>query len=313
MSGTVPAFRCATAARDRADPPAGSAPQARRWLLLEHPGPWPVDAIAGSGLRASTLSLLQASAEMGGARMLLVRRPGRQDPQAERRWTVIGPDFETVTEPWTDGRNLLRACLAMTQPAELPAEPQAPVILVCTHGVHDACCAIRGRPVAAALAAHWPDLVWECSHVGGDRFAPNLVLLPDGFYYGNLDPDSAVRIVGDYLAGTVSTEGLRGVASVPPPQQAAVIAAYERLGPLHPGAVTVRRALQVGPHHGHGSETTVDLLIDGRVDLVQVQVESVRRPFAQLTCRASHATPATEYQVRSFAPLPPTPRRTGWL
>ena len=138
--------------------------------------------------------------------MLLVRRPGRQDPQAERRWMVIGPDFETVSEPWTDGRNLLRACLAMTQPAELPETPQAPVILVCTHGVHDACCAIRGRPVAAALAERWPDLVWECSHVGGDRFAPNVVLLPDGFYYGNLDPESAVRIVGDYLAGTVATE-----------------------------------------------------------------------------------------------------------
>lgn len=246
--------------------------------------------------------------------MLLVRRPGRQDPQAERRWTVIGPDFETVSEPWADGRNLLRACLAMSQPAELPERPQAPIILVCTHGVHDACCAIRGRPVAAALAARWPDLVWECTHVGGDRFAPNVVLLPQGFYYGNLDPDSAVRIVGDYLAGLVNTEGLRGVASVPPPQQAAVIAAYERLGPLPPGAVTVRRARQQGPHDGHGSETTVDLLIDGRTDLVQVQVDAVRRAPAQLTCRASRPTPAMEYRVRSFEPLPPPERRRmDWL
>jgi hypothetical protein len=306
VSGPEPAFRCATSARDRTDPTAGSAPQARRWLLLEHPGPWPIDAIAGSGLRASTLSLLRTSAEIGGARMLLVRRPGRRDPQAERRWTVIGPDFETVTAPWTDGRNLLRACLALTQPAELPATPQAPVILVCTHGVHDVCCAIRGRPVAAALAERWPDLVWECSHVGGDRFAPNVVLLPEGFYYGNLDPDSAVRIVSEYLAGTVSTEGLRGMASAPPPEQAAMIAAYERLGPLAPGAVMVRRSLQRGPHHSHGSETTVDLRIDGRPALVRVEVEAVRRPPAQLTCRAGRATPATEYQVRSFDSLPRT-------
>lgn len=305
MSGPPPAFRCAAAARERTDPTAGSAPQARRWLLLEHPGPWPVDAIDGAGLRPSTLALLRTSAEIGGARILLVRRPGRGDPRAERRWMVVGPDFETVSEPWTDGRNLLRACLALTQPAELPARPPAPVILVCAHGVHDACCAIRGRPVAAALAARWPDLVWECSHVGGDRFAPNVVLLPDGFYYGNLDPDSAVRTVGDYLAGTVATDGLRGLASSPPPEQAAIIAAYERVGPLAPGAVWVRRSVQHGPHHGHGSETTVDLHIAGRAGLVRVQVRAVRRPPAQLTCRASRATPATEYQILSFAVLPP--------
>ena len=50
MSEGTRAFRCAAAARMRADPLAGSAPQTRGWLLLEHPGPWPVDAVAGSGI-----------------------------------------------------------------------------------------------------------------------------------------------------------------------------------------------------------------------------------------------------------------------
>jgi hypothetical protein len=77
--------------------------------------------------------------------------------------------------------------------------------------------------------------------------------------------------------------------------------------------VTVRRSVQKGPHHDHGSETTVDLLIDGRVDLIQVHVDAVRRPTAQLTCRATRATPATEYRVRSFEPLPPTKPAIGWL
>ena len=52
------AFRCADAARIRADPLAGSAPPARRWLLLEHPGPWRIDAIAGAGLESGVLSTL---------------------------------------------------------------------------------------------------------------------------------------------------------------------------------------------------------------------------------------------------------------
>ena len=50
MNRPEPAFRCADAARERADPLAGSAPPAQRWLLLEHPGPWRIDAVAGAGI-----------------------------------------------------------------------------------------------------------------------------------------------------------------------------------------------------------------------------------------------------------------------
>jgi (2Fe-2S) ferredoxin len=156
--------------------------------------------------------------------------------------------------------------------------------------------------VASALASRWPELVWECTHIGGDRFAPNVVLLPDGFYYGNLDPDYAVATVEAHLAGTVLTDRLRGMARFLPPVQAAVIAAYQRYGPLGPPDVTVRATEHFGPHHGHGSETIVDLVIEPQQRLVRVQVLSVRRPDAQLTCRATRETPATEYQIIDFSP-----------
>ena len=67
-----------------------------------------------------------------------------------------------------------------------------PGLRVCTHGRHDTCCAERGRPVAAALAAAHPELTWEVSHIGGDRFAANALVLPHGLYYGRLDADSVV-------------------------------------------------------------------------------------------------------------------------
>ena len=62
--------------------------------------------------------------------------------------------------------------------------------------------------MAAALAEHWPEAVWECSHVGGDRFAANVVVLPDGFYYGQLDPESAVATVRSHLTGAVAARSL---------------------------------------------------------------------------------------------------------
>ena len=301
MSEPQPAFRCANAARLRADPAAGSAPQADRWLLLEHPGPWPVEAVDGAGIDRGVLGGLQQAAGRAAARILLVRRPGRIDRMAARRWMVTGHNLGWVAGPWTEDRDLRAAAEALVaDPAPAGGHPE-PTILVCTHGVHDACCAIRGRPVAAALAAEWPGQVWECSHVGGDRFAPNVVVLPDGFYYGNLDAESAVHTVRQHLAGAVEAGPLRGVARFPPPVQAAVVAMYERFGPLAPEAVTVESVSQVGPHHGHGSETTVELRV-AELGGVLVEVLALRRPPARLTCRAGRETPATEYRIESLLP-----------
>jgi (2Fe-2S) ferredoxin len=283
---------------------AGSAPQARGWLLLEHPGPWPVDAVAGSGIEPVILQTLSTAAAAAGTRVLLVRRPGRPERDAARSWMLTGPGRTTVSGPWREDVDLQAAAVVLgTAPADGPVGATDALILVCAHGMHDACCAIRGRPVAAALAESFPRQVWECSHVGGDRFAPNVVVLPDGFYYGNLDPDSAVRVVRKHVSGAVEATALRGMAQVPPPVQAAAVAAYERLGPLAPGAVLAERVDQVGPHDGHGSETTVVLRVAG-MGRVRVEVLAVRRPVAQLTCRAPRETPATEYQVVSFVPLP---------
>ena len=302
MSQPDSTFRCADAARTRADPPAGTAPPTRRWLLLEHPGPWRIDAVAGAGIDPAVLATLT---ERAGSvtRILLVRRPGRIDRRAPRSWILAGLDTDTVTGQWRSDTDLLDAADALIGADSLAIEHRDPVILVCTHGVHDVCCALRGRPVAAALASRWPELVWECSHIGGDRFAPNVVLLPDGFYYGNLDPDNAMSTVDAHLAGTVLTEQLRGMARFLPPVQAAAVAAYRAFGPLGPSDVTVRRTVHIGPHHGHGSETIVDLVIEPQQQMVKVRVLSVRRAEAKLTCRAARETPATEYRIIEFTAL----------
>jgi hypothetical protein len=294
-----PQFRCADAARERSDPLVGSAPQARQWLLIEHPGPWRIDAVLGSGIAPAVLEVLTRNAQRSSTRILLVRRPGRTVRTRERRWILAGLDAPTRAGRWQDDEDLLVPAEELTRETTRSNESE-PILLVCTHGVHDTCCALRGRPVAASLAKRWPDAVWECSHIGGDRFAPNVVVLPDGFYYGNLDPDIAVDVVDQHLAGTVSSSHLRGTARHSPPVQAAVAAAHERCAPLGPRDVTVRTVDHDGPHDGHGAQTTVELEIAGRPDPVRVEILSVRRPAAQLTCRAGRATPATEYRVQSF-------------
>lgn len=295
--------RCSVAAGVRADPYVGTAPPARRWLLLEHPGPWRVDAVAGAGLDPSQLAALTTSAGATRTRILLVRRPGRTPVDPVRRWLLVAPGSSTVSGSWSAEVGVSEALRALQENPPAATTAAEPVILVCAHGVHDACCAITGRPVAAALARRWPDRVWECSHVGGDRFAPNVVLLPDGFYYGGLDPAGAVEVVGEHLAGRVTTANLRGMARFPPAQQAAAVAAFARYGPLPADAVVVTGMRHEGRYGAADSRTHVDLRVQGVPGELRAEVVARSRTPAQLTCRAQRETTATEYHVERLGQL----------
>ncbi len=69
-------------------------------------------------------------------------------------------------------------------------------ILVCTHGSHDKCCARYGNPfyfyAKDTISSLGLDKVriWKSSHFGGHRFAPTMIDLPQGRYYGNLNQES---------------------------------------------------------------------------------------------------------------------------
>ena len=75
--------------------------------------------------------------------------------------------------------------------------------------------------MAARLAQAYPEETWECSHLGGDRFAGTMVLLPHGLYYGWVDDGDAVAVADAYLDGRVVPEFLRGRSSSRHPVQAA--------------------------------------------------------------------------------------------
>jgi hypothetical protein len=68
-------------------------------------------------------------------------------------------------------------------------------MLVCTHGSVDAACAKFGFPLYLALHCRYAQpqgsnlRVWRVSHFGGHRFAPTLIDLPSGRYWGHLRHD----------------------------------------------------------------------------------------------------------------------------
>ncbi|GAB3675839.1 sucrase ferredoxin [Actinocorallia lasiicapitis] len=245
---------------------ASATTKARAWLLLEHPGPW-AERIEEMGIP------IVAEATAAGVRPQLIRRAGRRRATPPLQVHV---GYSGVDDPWMESR-------VITDPAELASldlakvalgvrpgwgEPaRDPVLLVCTHAKRNVCCAKTGGPLARRLAKEFGDLVWETSHVGGDRFAANLVCFPDGLYYGNLDAGSATTAVNAYLRGDVVLDHLRGRAGLPEAAQAAEHFVRSHTGMLKVNAVRVTALTGAGPFTA--TVTAGDSTWSGVVEAVQ--------------------------------------------
>lgn len=280
-------FFCAAAAVDRDDPVTGTASRVDRWLLVEASGPWGARSLPQNrGVGDETLLGLQRAARAAGVRPLLVRRPpGRPaGPAGGRR--LLAADSrpgreQMLTRVVPDDAELADIPLPFEGDASgwLPTER---VIAVCTHGGHDPCCAVWGRPVVEALSAAYPDATWEVSHIGGDRFAGNVLILPEGHYLGRVPPDRAAEVVQRLLAGERPAPHYRGRSCWPMPAQAAVELTAELLGePRLDGLVpvSVRRDGE--------DRWRVRLARPATTDQVEVVVVRRLRPErVRLTCRA---------------------------
>ena len=273
--------RCSAASRHRGDPQAGSAPVASRWLLIEHQGPWAKQPMHTPPLLGPIGAQVEKTCASFGGRVLLVRRPGRREPgEDSSTWHAIDTIRRTrVRGTWRTAEDLLGAAHALGTPLSASDEDADPMILVCTHGTRDACCAVRGRPIVATLARALPDEVWECTHLGGHRFSGTLLSLPDGACFGRLDPDTAVGVVTGHRQGVTNASYLRGTTRWEPAVQAALVAALAAHGPASlddvvPGTVDVE-----------GDRTCVEVYGNGRLpDRIVVDVVSEQLPDAPLSC-----------------------------
>ena len=217
----------------------GTAAQAGFWLGVEQAGPWGRDAATESHLPPDVGAALERACTERGGRLALLRRPGRHADTdhlagrtaylafcGDRPWLLVAHDASLEDVLGVDLDALAAGDRAGVQ-ASLPgARPAEPVLLVCTNGRRDVCCAVRGRPVALAAAEEWPGRVWESSHTGGHRFAPTGVLLPFGATLARLDAPLCAEVLELSGREHLPVRALgpahdRGRSALAPPAQAA--------------------------------------------------------------------------------------------
>jgi Sucrase/ferredoxin-like len=287
--------RCAPSAERRRDMRFGTASPTPRWLLVEQPGGWGPEALLDSTLDPAVgAELVRRWEHRAGIRVVLIRRPGRRSVPARKAWAVV--DSRAGRErvgwgSWTDPAELLDLPVG----AEAGERGGGPLYLVCAHGRHDPCCAIRGRPVAEALAAARPGAVWECSHVGGDRFAANVVALPHGLFYAHVTTGTAAEIAAAYERGQVRPDLLRGRSAFAPPAQAAQHYARLELGET---AVDALRPLGLA----RLAERSWRVRLAKPPGTLLVTVRAAQAPPARLTCGSARAERPRAWELVGIEP-----------
>ncbi|MGH2640196.1 MAG: sucrase ferredoxin [Actinomycetota bacterium] len=274
--------RCSLRSLAAGEPLAGTASTIRHWLLIEHPGPWGRDGLLDARLPAGLGRELRDLERRTGARVLLIRKPDRFPEYGDNTLICFAVD---TREAWLRSAVLDRIEDAVhLDPRERASFAgglaEAPLFVVCTHGRRDPCCAERGRPLAGAAAAADREVIWESTHVGGDRFAGNLVAFPHGLYFGRVEPEEVADLMQGYRAGRIAPlHRYRGRSSDAFHVQTADRAVRDHLGLDRIDDVTRVRDTRRGDRAQVGCDTPLGHVV--------VHLERTSSAPMRLTCHSS--------------------------
>jgi hypothetical protein len=218
---------CAAVSGANAESHSASASRIDGWILLEYRGMWDRDVLGRSLLSNELKAHLREQLHaLRPSRLLFLKKPERRS--YGRRYVSFGtskPGAERFYRLEVDHLEELRdfdfaAALAGDKTPGVPVHH--PLLVVCTHGKRDRCCAKHGQPLYDALRRETDsERVWQSTHVGGDRFAGNVVVFPKALYYGRVEPDEAGALLEAHADGRVDLERYRGRAAYTFPVQAA--------------------------------------------------------------------------------------------
>ncbi|MGB9178113.1 MAG: sucrase ferredoxin [Pyrinomonadaceae bacterium] len=219
-------FYCSAVSLEAGEQSIGTASTGEVWLLLEYAQAWGTRAFQESNLsRPLKIHLNRMLKTIPRSRLLLIK----QDRQPQDQLTLfivrsLESDTSITKLKLENYEQLLSLTVEQIAAGNYGAGAETlsdSLYLVCTHGKRDKCCAKFGYALYKSLRAVAGTRVWQSSHVGGDRFAANLICFPHGLFYAHVTEESGQQLVNEYEEGRLSLDNYRGRACYPSPIQAA--------------------------------------------------------------------------------------------
>lgn len=211
------------------EPLPGTAKTGSGFVLLEHAGSWSRDVLDGGTFDPELTDQLKRHLKASGMGLQLIRKPGREGRNVEKHNLFLVFAEASIIEHLVVDAPADVLDLDLSGPGKNNAQRMDdPMLLICTHSKRDVCCAIKGRPLAAAVEPQFGPLhVWEASHTKGHRFAPSMLLMPWNYSYGLLDEAETVQLFQGALDNKLFLPGNRGRGTLDARGQVAEIAVAE--------------------------------------------------------------------------------------
>ena len=290
---------CSVRSKEAAEETFGTASTGDAWLLLEYARPWGAKAFRESTLpKAVKVYLSGLLKSIPRSRVLLIKQTR----------TIKGPLSLFVVRSGESSSSILKyefleyeqlldldlvSALAGGSPSGTTPWEE-PLFLVCTHGKRDKCCAKFGIPIYKTISTLVGESsVWQCSHVGGDRFAANVVCFPDGIFYGHVTEETAKLIVKEYDERRIVLTNFRGRSCYSFPVQAAEFFARRETGFRRIGDL---KFLTYDPLKPNEWRVRFFSEVDAKVH--QVSLRSHLSEFQnRLTCHSSEPQSVVQYSL----------------
>jgi hypothetical protein len=293
---------CADISAETAEPLTATASHVEHWILVEYRGVWSRDVLGGSLFSEPVKAVLRERlAALPRSRLLFIRRPGRRGREGRMVYLVRSTEEESSVR----GLEVEHVNDLVGLDLDTQADPvDHPLLVVCTHGKRDRCCARYGRPlydrVRDAALEGW---VWQSTHVGGDRFAGNLVCLPHGLTFGRVGEDDVWPLLDEYLAGRIYLDRYRGRSCYPFPAQAAEQAVRTEVD-----ATGVDDLRHVSSVRSGSASWIVRLLVRSSGEVHEVEVVREAGALTYLTCDAQELRHPRRYVATRRHLVPDGPR-----
>lgn len=287
-------FFCSDLSRARPERLYGTAPAVDTWILLEYPGAWGPRAIADSSLPTSVKAWI--SDLPSRHRVLLIRRNHTPSP---RLHCFVVHSREHGSAAWQ--LQIERYDDLLTLDLAFPPEHyriDTPFFLVCTHGRKDKCCSRFGMPVYRELQARIGGNVWQCSHVGGDRFAANILWFPYGLYYGHVYSNGIGELLDACFARRIHLDNFRGRTCYDRPVQAGEYFIRDRFRVLDVDQLTLVAADMLNPTDWRIRFSSIASVFTAELRCVAVAYREY------LTCAATETRPVPQYELLSYSRTP---------
>jgi len=236
---TNPPF-CAEYSRTADEQLFGTVKPIDLWLLIEFRGRWEHEAVSVFSPTVQ-LRIKSLRSQFSKFRLALIKQTQRTRGPCKMFWAFSREQKSILYQTeFIDIENV------SFEPDNLRVESAEPLYAVCTHGTHDLCCAQFGNKIFAELSSLHNN-AWQISHIGGCRFAPNVVCLPDGAVYGRVEQRDIAAIINSSQHSSVFLPKLRGRSCLAKPVQAAEYFVRKSTNLLHLDELILADAGEIEP------------------------------------------------------------------